>query len=64
MVGLLSGSIFMDFPLCLPIREPVLTGFFNFNIELSICRTFVASVSTSHNPETISNLKYHYLKHF
>ena len=39
MVGLLSGSIFMDFPLCLPIREPVLTGFFNyFNIELSICQ--------------------------
>ena len=39
MVGLLSGSMYMDFPLCLPIREPVLTGFFNiFNIELSICQ--------------------------
>lgn len=25
MVGLLSGSMNMDFPLCLPIREPVLT---------------------------------------
>jgi hypothetical protein len=50
MVGLLSGSITMDFPLCLPILEPVSTGSFNFlNIELSSRQRVRGIASTPHN---------------
>lgn len=49
MVGLLSGSMSMDFPLCLPIHEPVSTGAFNYlNIELSSCQRVRGIACTSH----------------